>query len=47
MDYEMSTQGGRKKYDDEEVLIGVDVIIQAENVLQPSVMLQAYHLLQV
>ena len=32
---------------DEEILVGVDVIIQAENVLQPSVMLQAYHLLQV
>ena len=32
---------------DEEILVGVDVIFQAENVLQPSVMLQAYHLLQV
>ena len=47
MDYNMSIQGGREKNSDEEVLVGVDVIFQAENVLQPSVMLQAYHLLQV
>ena len=47
MDYKMSTQSGRKKNDDEEVLVGVDLIFQAENVLQPPVMLQAYKLLQV
>ena len=50
MNYNMSTcqrRKGKKNDEEEEEVVGVDVIVQAENFLQPSVMLQAYHLLQV
>ena len=45
----VSFQGGGKELEKEKKVrvIRVEVIFQADNVLQPSVMLQAYNLLQV
>ena len=44
----MTLQGAGKEKKENEVKVAVvEVILQAENVLQPSVLVQAYNLLQV